>query len=59
MNKNQSLDNETIAKLAIAIATAMKLKDDGEVPGPLARKVLETLETLDSMPHLVRHRPNI
>jgi len=45
------LDNKTIAKLAIAIATATQLRKDGEVIGPLTRKVLEELNTIDSLPH--------
>lgn len=50
------MDNKTIAKLAIAIATAAKLKEEGEAIGPLTRKVLETLDTLDSLPHFTRHQ---
>jgi hypothetical protein len=44
------LDNKTIAKLAIAIAAAMELQKN-EVIGPLTRKVLETLDTVDALPH--------
>lgn len=51
------MDNKTIAKLAIAIATAAKLKQDGEVIGPLTNKILQTLETLDSLPHFAGYRP--
>jgi hypothetical protein len=54
-----ALDNKTIAKLAIAIATAIQLKEDGEVIGPLARKVLETLDTLDSLEHFSRGKPGV
>ena len=50
------MDNKTIAKLAIAIATAVKLKQDGEVIGPLTRKVLDTLDALDSLPHFVDYQ---
>jgi hypothetical protein len=50
------LDNKTIAKLAIAIATAMKLQE-AEVIGPLTRKVLETLDTLDGLPHFSGYQP--
>ena len=46
-----TLDNRTIAKLAIAIAYASQFRKDGEVIGPLTRKVLETLDTLDELPH--------
>jgi hypothetical protein len=49
------VDNKTIAKLAIAIATAQKLTQQGEVIGPLTRKVLETLDTIDTLPHFVDH----
>lgn len=52
-----TLDNKTIAKLAIAIATATSLKDSGEVIGPLTRKVLETLDNVDSLDHFVNHTP--
>lgn len=51
------MDNKTIAKLAIAIATAVKLKQDGEVIGPLTRKVLDTLDQLDSLPHFASYPP--
>lgn len=52
-----SLDNKTIAKLAMAIAHAIALKDDGEVVGPTTRKVLEYLDTIDSLPHFVDYKP--
>ena len=45
------LDNKMIAKLAIAIAHAIELNNKGEVIGPTVRKVLEELDTLDSLPH--------
>lgn len=51
-----TLDNKTIAKLAIAIATAIELNQT-EVIGPLTRKVLETLDTVDSLDHFVHHTP--
>ena len=50
-SETETLDNKTIAKLAIAIMTAIKLNEQGEVIGPLTRKVLETLDTLDSLKH--------
>jgi hypothetical protein len=50
------MDNKTIAKLAIAIAAAIKLSESGEVIGPLTRKVLETLDDLDSMDHFAKYR---
>ena len=49
------LDNKTIAKLAIAIATAINLNNDGEVIGPLTRKVLEAIDGVDSLPHFRDH----
>ncbi len=52
----QSLDNQTIAQLAIAIAAAISLRQSGEAIGPLARKVLETLDTLDSLEHFQAYR---
>jgi hypothetical protein len=60
MDKNepgQTLDNKTITKLAIAIATAIHLKEAGEVVGPLTRKVLDALDTIDSSEHFVNHVP--
>jgi hypothetical protein len=51
------MDNKTIAKLAIAIATAIALDKDGEVIGPLTRKVLETLDDIDSLPHFKGYSP--
>jgi hypothetical protein len=54
-NNEITLDNKTIAKLAIAIAEAIKLRDN-EVIGPLTRKVLETLDTVDSLDHFKNHR---
>jgi hypothetical protein len=54
-NKTISLDNKTIAKLAIAIATAIKL--EREVIGPLTRKVLERLDEIDSLKHFIEY-PN-
>ncbi len=58
MESNKStLDNKTIAKLAIAIAEAIHLKENGEVIGPLTRKVLETLDTLDSVEHFANYQP--
>ena len=56
-NDTAAIDNKTIAKLAIAIATAIKLEEQGEVIGPLTRKVLETLDSLDSLPHFNDYRP--
>ncbi len=41
-----TLDNATIAKLAIAMVTADRLYDR-EVIGPLTRKVLEVIEEVD------------
>ena len=58
MDSPMVLDNKVVAKLAIAIATAMKLQNDGEVIGPLTRKVLETLDTVDSLPHFAGYRPH-
>jgi hypothetical protein len=52
-----ALDNKAITKLAIAIATAIHLKDQGEVIGPLTRKILETLDTIDSLDHFKNHLP--
>jgi len=52
-----SLDNKTIAKLAIAISTAIKLDEDGEVIGPKTRKLLETLDTVDSLEHFAGYHP--
>jgi hypothetical protein len=60
MDKNepgQTLDNKTITKLAIAIATAIHLKEAGEVVGPLTRKVLEALDTVDSSEQFTHHVP--
>ncbi len=56
--KEVTLDNKTIAKLALAIAEAISLKEDGEVIGPITRKVLEHLDTIDSLPHFINHTPN-
>lgn len=58
-NKNKvELSNKTIAKLAIAIATAITLKQSGEVIGPLTRKVLETLDDLDlNVRHFAEYEP--
>jgi hypothetical protein len=53
-----ALDNKTITKLAIAIATAIHLKEQGEVIGPLTRKILETLDTIDSLDHFKNHTPH-
>jgi len=50
------MDNKTITKLAIAITTVMRLYDK-EVVGPLTRKVLETLDTIDSMEHFKSYTP--
>lgn len=52
-----ALDNKAITKLAIAIATAIHLKNEGEVIGPLTRKILETLDTIDSLDHFTNHTP--
>lgn len=52
-----TLDNKTIAKLAMAIAHAIALKDDGEVIGPTTRKMLEFLDSIDSLPHFAGHKP--
>jgi hypothetical protein len=52
-----SLDNKTIAKLAIAIATAAHLTESGEVIGPLTNKVLVELDTIDSLEHFVSYHP--
>jgi hypothetical protein len=52
-----ALDNKAIAKLAIAIATAVHLKEQGEVIGPLTRKILETLDTIDPLDHFTNHTP--
>lgn len=54
-NEKMSLDNKTIAKLAIAISTAIKLQES-EVIGPLTRKVLETLDTIDSLDHFANYK---
>ena len=53
----KNLDNKTIAKLAIAISTAIKLEENGEVIGPLTRKVLETLDTVDSLEDFASYSP--
>jgi hypothetical protein len=55
--KNEiTLSNKTVAKLAIAIATANSLLiEDGEVIGPLTRKVLATLDSIDSLEHFNSH----
>ncbi len=48
-NSDQTtIDNKTIAKLAIAIATAQSLIDE-EVIGPLTRKVFEKLKEVDEV----------
>lgn len=52
-----TLDNRTIAKLAISIAYAIQLNKSGEVIGPLTRKVLETLDTVDSLDHFAVYSP--
>ena len=52
-----TLDNKTIAKLAMAIAHAISLKNDGEVIGPTTRKVLEYLDDIDRLPHFANHNP--
>jgi hypothetical protein len=52
-----ALDNKAMTKLAIAIATSIHLKDQGEVIGPLTRKILETLDTIDSLDHFTNHTP--
>jgi hypothetical protein len=52
-----ALDSKAITKLAIAIATAIHLKNQGEVIGPLTRKILETLDTIDSLDHFTNHSP--
>jgi hypothetical protein len=52
-----ALDNKTIAKLAIAIADAIQLRENGEVIGPLTRKVVETLDTIDSLEHFAGYSP--
>ena len=50
------LDNKSIAKMAIAIAYAMQLRAEGrEEIGPLTRKVLEVLDTLDELPHFASY----
>ncbi len=51
------LDNKTIAKLAIAIATAIRLEKE-EVIGPLTAKVLRTLDEIDSLEHFVDYKPS-
>ena len=56
-NQNITLDNKTIAKLAIAIAYATDLRQEGVVIGPLTRKVLETLDTLDTLDHFACYKP--
>lgn len=59
MNKKEEfvLDNKTIARLAITIAEAIRLKENGEVIGPLTRKVLETLDNVDSLEHFTDYSP--
>jgi hypothetical protein len=52
-----ALDNKAIAKLAIAVAIAIHLKDQGEVIGPLTRKILDALDTIDSLDHFKNHLP--
>jgi hypothetical protein len=52
-----SLDNKTIAKLAIAIAAANELRASGETIGPSIRKVLETLDQIDRAHHIAREQP--
>ena len=50
------LDNKTIAKLAFAIATAIRQQDEGT--GPLVGKVLAKLDVIDSLDHFVSYRPS-
>ncbi len=60
MDKKEKLElgNRTIAKLAIAIATAIELNNNGEVIGPLTRKVLQTLDDLDTgVQHFIDYQP--
>ncbi len=52
-----TLDNKTIAKLAMAIAHAIALKDAGEVVGPTTRKMLEFLDDIDGLSHFANHKP--
>jgi hypothetical protein len=49
-----TLDNKTIAKLAIAIAITMKKENEGI--GPLTGIVLDTLDNIDSLEHFVSYR---
>jgi len=55
-----SLDNKTIAKLAIAVTAANHfVKEAGELigGGPLTRKVLETLDEIDKAHHFADYKP--
>jgi hypothetical protein len=52
-----SLDNKTIAKIAIAISTANELISAGDnVPGPMVRKILEALDLMERMEHFRDYR---
>jgi len=48
-NEQIVLDNKTLMKLAIAVATAIKLSERGEAISPLVKKVLDTLEQIDAL----------
>jgi hypothetical protein len=51
------MDNRTKAKLAIAITTAMALEQERDPIGPVTWKVLETLDTTDSLDHFREYAP--
>lgn len=50
-----TLDNATIAKLAIATVTASRLYDR-EVIGPLTRKVMEAIDEVDECNKLANRK---
>ena len=56
-NSATALDKKTIAKLAIANAYAMDLRDGGELIGPLTRRVLERFDTVGSLKHFASCSP--
>jgi hypothetical protein len=52
MNDKLRLDDKTIVKLAVAIATAIRLATDkGEHNGPLVNQVASLVEAINKMPH--------
>jgi len=54
MNDKQKLDDKTIVKLAVAIATAIRLAtNEGEHNGPLVNKIALLVEAINKMPQFV------